>query len=84
LSIEQQPVRVFTIAYGFGSNDDEKSCGALKAITDTTRAATHDATDPNDIIERLVGAIISTSDTTDVPYYIPLSPLELRLSKNIN
>jgi Ca-activated chloride channel family protein len=52
--LRQQPIRVFTIAYG-----QEADVNVLQQIAEASRAAHYDAMDPNDIGDLLVAAIIS-------------------------
>jgi Ca-activated chloride channel family protein len=62
--LKQQPVRVFTIAYGFGSDYDAAGQAALKDIAAASNASSYtvsDQTSPDitDITEELTAAIIS-------------------------
>lgn len=56
---EKEPVRVFTIAYGFGSDSDSEGRSVLEQIAEATGAAKYDAKDPYSITEDLVAAVIS-------------------------
>jgi hypothetical protein len=59
LQADRQPVRVFTIAYGFGSDEDSNGRSVLEQIAEATGAAKYDAKDPYSITEDLVAAVIS-------------------------
>ncbi|GGU40304.1 protein kinase domain-containing protein [Lentzea flava] len=54
-----EPVRVFTIAYGFASDEDARGRDELKKIAEATAAGAYEAKDPSTIAEDLVAAITS-------------------------
>lgn len=54
-----EPVRVFTIAYGFASDEDTRGREELKKIAEATAAGAYEAKDPSTIADDLVAAITS-------------------------
>ncbi|GAB2867983.1 protein kinase domain-containing protein [Lentzea nigeriaca] len=54
-----EPVRVFTIAYGFASDEDARGRDELKKIAEATAAGAYEAKDPGTIADDLVAAITS-------------------------
>jgi len=54
-----EPVRVFTIAYGFASDEDARGREELKKIAEATAAGAYEAKDPSTIADDLVAAITS-------------------------
>ena len=52
-------VRVFTIAYGSGSDQDDNGRSVLQQIAEASGAAKYDAKDPYRITEELVAGIVS-------------------------
>lgn len=52
-------VRVFTIAYGVGSDQDDNGRSVLQQIAEASGAAKYDARDPYRITEELVAGIVS-------------------------
>lgn len=56
---DAEPVRVFTIAYGFASDEDARGREELKKIAEATAAGAYEAKDPSTIADDLVAAITS-------------------------
>lgn len=56
---DSEPVRVFTIAYGFGSDEDRNGQLVLQQIADASGAAKYEAEGSQRIIEQLVAAVVS-------------------------
>ncbi|MEV6237450.1 protein kinase [Lentzea sp. NPDC051838] len=59
VTADAEPVRVFTIAYGFASDEDARGREELKKIADATAAGAYEAKDPSTIADDLVAAITS-------------------------
>lgn len=59
VTADAEPVRVFTIAYGFASDEDTRGREELKKIADATAAGAYEAKDPSTIADDLVAAITS-------------------------
>jgi predicted Ser/Thr protein kinase len=55
----EEPVRVFTIAYGIGSVEDRNGQLALQQIADASGGARYEAKDSRRIIDELVAAVVS-------------------------
>lgn len=59
VTADAEPVRVFTIAYGFASDEDARGREELKKIAEATAAGAYEAKDPSTIADDLVAAITS-------------------------
>ncbi|WP_052685345.1 protein kinase domain-containing protein [Lentzea aerocolonigenes] len=59
ITADAEPVRVFTIAYGFASDEDARGRDELRKIAEATAAGAYEAKDPGTIADDLVAAITS-------------------------
>lgn len=59
VTADAEPVRVFTIAYGFASDEDARGRDELTKIAEATAAGAYEAKDPSTIADDLVAAITS-------------------------
>ncbi|GHH34908.1 protein kinase domain-containing protein [Lentzea cavernae] len=59
VTAQAEPVRVFTIAYGFGSDADARGREELRKIAEATAGGAYEAADPSTITDDLVAAITS-------------------------